>query len=423
VVEAATYTVAPAGSGTACTQAAPCALDTGLDRAQAGDEVVLLDGTYTSGVTLSRSGTAAQPIVIRSQHQGGARFSNAAIVLAGNDGQVQGVIMEGRGIAISGHHNRVSRTLFRNTSGTPAIEITGTGSFNRVDYNEITNWNGYGIRLRQPQDGMTGNRFDHNYIHDNPQVSNAEAIKLGDRPYTNLNLGTLIAYNLLEGIATDEDNEIISIKSSGNTIFANTFRNSEDNTLTIRHGAHNVVKNNTFINIHLGKYGDEHEIIGNRVVNGNIQVTAGDCTQEEVATGGGCYPVARRWLVAGNVVENGSIIVGAQPDRPLPVEDAIVAGNQGPIQLLHETGTQVRDVYDGDVGQPVLLTPDMVGPDAPGDGDLDGDGVVTLADLRLLLAMLLGQAAPSLATKALAEPTDQLTLLDGRELVRLLTSP
>jgi hypothetical protein len=53
-------------------------------------------------------------------------------------------------------------------------------------------------------------------------------------------------------------------------------------------------------------------------------------------------------------------------------------------------------------------------------GDLDGDGAVTAADLRLLTRMLLGQAAPSAEAKSLAAPVDQLTLADARALLYLL---
>lgn len=61
-----TLTVGPAGAGTACSEAAPCALSQAIGQAQAGDEVVLGAGTYYQGeLTLSRSGTAVAPIVIR----------------------------------------------------------------------------------------------------------------------------------------------------------------------------------------------------------------------------------------------------------------------------------------------------------------------------------------------------------------------
>jgi parallel beta-helix repeat protein len=61
-----TLAVGPTGSGTTCSAAAPCALSQAIGQAQAGDEVVLGAGTYYQGeLTISRSGTATAPIVIR----------------------------------------------------------------------------------------------------------------------------------------------------------------------------------------------------------------------------------------------------------------------------------------------------------------------------------------------------------------------
>jgi len=63
----ASYTVSPTGSGTLCTLASPCSLAQGLSRVHAGEEVVLRGGTYATGaLSLSRSGTAAAPIVVRA---------------------------------------------------------------------------------------------------------------------------------------------------------------------------------------------------------------------------------------------------------------------------------------------------------------------------------------------------------------------
>lgn len=60
------YYVSPAGSGTACSLAAPCSLTEGLDGAGPGDEVVLRGGIYYQGeISLPRSGTSGAPIVIR----------------------------------------------------------------------------------------------------------------------------------------------------------------------------------------------------------------------------------------------------------------------------------------------------------------------------------------------------------------------
>lgn len=59
--------VAPAGTGTACSIALPCSLQEGVGQAVAGDAVVLRGGIYFEGeISLPRSGTAIDPIVIRA---------------------------------------------------------------------------------------------------------------------------------------------------------------------------------------------------------------------------------------------------------------------------------------------------------------------------------------------------------------------
>ncbi len=64
------YHVAHDGSGTVCSEAAPCSLAEGLSRAGSGDEVVLRGGVYCQGeITLPHSGASGAPILIRG-HDG-----------------------------------------------------------------------------------------------------------------------------------------------------------------------------------------------------------------------------------------------------------------------------------------------------------------------------------------------------------------
>jgi hypothetical protein len=74
---ASTYYVSPSGSSSSCTKTSPCSLTTGLDKAQAGDEVVLLNGTYTQMLQSKRSGAEGRPITIRAEtrHQAVFRIS------------------------------------------------------------------------------------------------------------------------------------------------------------------------------------------------------------------------------------------------------------------------------------------------------------------------------------------------------------
>ena len=62
-----TYVASPGGSGTGCSEAAPCSLAQAISIAQAGDEVLLRGGIFFEGdFSMPRSGTQNAPIVIRA---------------------------------------------------------------------------------------------------------------------------------------------------------------------------------------------------------------------------------------------------------------------------------------------------------------------------------------------------------------------
>lgn len=66
-VLAATRYVAVNGNGSLCTQTTPCALQTALTNAQAGDQIILGDGTYSGNFTLgTNSGTSQAPIHLKA---------------------------------------------------------------------------------------------------------------------------------------------------------------------------------------------------------------------------------------------------------------------------------------------------------------------------------------------------------------------
>ncbi|MCC6190691.1 MAG: right-handed parallel beta-helix repeat-containing protein [Anaerolineales bacterium] len=74
----ASFYASPAGSGMACSPAAPCAVSTALDQAQAGQAVVLRGGVYHQGsFSPPRSGAPGAPIVIRSYPGETAVFDGA----------------------------------------------------------------------------------------------------------------------------------------------------------------------------------------------------------------------------------------------------------------------------------------------------------------------------------------------------------
>jgi len=75
---AATYYVTPGGpvgGGEACSLGDPCGLQEGIDRAQANETVILLDGTYNNEeLQTTRSGTAGNHIIFRAQNKGLAKI-------------------------------------------------------------------------------------------------------------------------------------------------------------------------------------------------------------------------------------------------------------------------------------------------------------------------------------------------------------
>jgi len=62
----ASFYVSPSGAGEECTQDSPCSLATGLSRPQPGDEVVLLDGTYSEPLIVQRGGAPDLPVTVRA---------------------------------------------------------------------------------------------------------------------------------------------------------------------------------------------------------------------------------------------------------------------------------------------------------------------------------------------------------------------
>ncbi|ETW91984.1 MAG: hypothetical protein ETSY1_45800, partial [Candidatus Entotheonella factor] len=191
------------------------------------------------------------PIIIRAKESDAGKviIKNTTLTLSGTYGVVTGLIFDNSMVQVSGNYNRVSRNVFRNGTGkdiSAAISIH-QGSYNRVDYNEIVDWQKRGIRVI-PKGSKKGgkddtstqhNRIDHNYLHkfEGNQTNGTEGIQLGKgMNNTFVKLLTVVEYNLLDQVINDD--EVVSIKSSENVVQFNTFINS-DVTMQVRHGFSN----------------------------------------------------------------------------------------------------------------------------------------------------------------------------------------
>ncbi len=260
-----------------------------LSSARAGDVISVRDGRYRGNFDLTRDGRAAEPIVIRGN--GDARFTDSVITISGDYAVITGLVLVNSMIVITGDNNRVTKNLFRD--GEPggnsstlhsAVAIQNSGSFNRVDHNEIRDWERRGLRVIRLNDDTRCNRFDHNYLHDFVgTIGNAgEAFQVGiGRGDFGYDARTYIEYNLVDHFELEL--EILSLKSNRNVIRKNTFKNSSIGALTTRAGSDNVLRNNYIEDIvFMAVYADNNQIIGSQFVNSGLTVRSGDATYEEL---------------------------------------------------------------------------------------------------------------------------------------------
>ncbi len=171
------------------------------------------------------------------------------------------------------HHNKIDHNIFQNKE-TPGHYITLDGSFDNSGSEEVYYQSQY--------DTIAYNHFRNN----GPRaVNEQESIRIGWSEMSMSSGFTVVAHNLFEDC--DGDPEIVSVKSSDNTISHNTFISSYG-TLSLRHGNRNRVEGNYFFgkdkaistsqagaSLYTGGiriYGTDHLIINNYMegLNGTI---------------------------------------------------------------------------------------------------------------------------------------------------------
>ncbi len=243
-------------------------LNAALAAVNPGDEIVLANGDY-SGFTMTRSGTASAPILIRAATISGARITTGIV----RYNQTSYVTVRGLNIVTSGASHTIDGTarkvavwfeaaqncrltrsrlaLSGHTGSTEWVMLSGNSQFNRIDHNEFgpNNVDGHLIwpRGNSTIPGVTppadrtpwanGNGpvnpnvarntlIDHNYFHDHlPNVTNGgELIVLGGFGTTGdyQDSFSTIEFNLFED--SFGDGELVSVKTSSSTIRYNTIR-------------------------------------------------------------------------------------------------------------------------------------------------------------------------------------------------------
>jgi hypothetical protein len=361
------------GAGRTVDVADSTQLQSAFANAQAGDRIVLADGSYAMGKMTGRHGTATAPITVVAANRGQAVVDDGQLEVASSSY----VTFEGLKwtnsdtLKITSSNNvRLTRNHFRLTeeSSLKWVLIQGAGSHhNRVDHNlfEEKHQPGNFITI----DGSDTQQSQHDLIDHNhfrnigPRVTNEmETIRIGWSGISRSSGFTVIESNLFENC--DGDPEIISVKSNDNTVRYNTFRTSQG-TLSHRHGNRGTFHGNVFLGG--GKagtggiriYGQDHRIYNNLFegltgtgYDAALQLDGGD-----VDTSGALnahWRVYRAVVAHNTFVDNVSNIeVGANYSLApvdLVIADNVVTGGQG--KLFNERKAPVNATYAGNIAWP-----------------------------------------------------------------------
>lgn len=256
-------------------------------KAVAGDEIVLADGQYADlKLKLAGKGEEGKAITLRAENKGAAIVTGSPeIMITGDYITVQGLAFkdcrfttgtQGAVIFDGSGNSRLTECSFENTRmpGTQAlVYFRGGAHDNRLDNSQFKNIRYRSVCVVVDDDSLKNgppvrNRIDHNLFQDVPDFggNGAETIQIGQRaiPHSDMRPETLVEEN--EFIRCDGEPEIISVKTTGNVIRNNKFRDNVGE-LVMRHGHSNTVTGNTFEGgtggIRLSGHG--HVVTGNTV--------------------------------------------------------------------------------------------------------------------------------------------------------------
>jgi poly(beta-D-mannuronate) lyase len=254
-----------------------------LDSAEAGDRVVLKDGTYATQAALTvrrRHGSEAAPIVIEPESKGGATLAGAAGFVFEDASwvTVQGFRFAHAGtttIDADSHHVRLARNVFE-LAPEARHWVLVEGDDVEIDHNVFQNKKTVGVyvavtgRGGDPATTMAQRTHIHHngfYDHSFPGANGGEGIRLGLSSLSLFSAHALIEDNLFEH--HNGDPEAVSVKSSDNVVRGNTVRDSKGG-LVLRHGNRTTVEGNFILSGRCGIrfYGNDHHIVNNYVADG-----------------------------------------------------------------------------------------------------------------------------------------------------------
>lgn len=295
------------------------ALQTAIGSAVPGDTIVAEDGVYTTtgSITISKQGTAVQPIVIMARNIGGAELNGSGGFILASPSKyikIQGFKFTHNtgtaSIQSGATFCQISRNLYEcvaNGTGNKAY-LNVSGDDNEISYNTFQNKSTEGcmVTIQGPGSDKMAKRtwVHHNYFNNfmPSGANNSSAIQIGLSSRSMDSAFSVIEYNFF--YKTRGENEgAICHKSSRNIIRYNTFGELTEE-MSLRHGNKSEVYGNFFIgSTGLRFSGDDHKIYSNffKGCSDAIDCTNGD---GEVADGSAltCHDRPDRVLIVYNTL-------------------------------------------------------------------------------------------------------------------------
>jgi hypothetical protein len=258
-----------------------------LQRARPGDEIVLSKGSYPDfKLKLAVNGEADRPIVFRAESQGQVILTGKTeLDFVGSYLEIHDLVFNNcelvkqkRGLIQFDHSSHCRLTGCRFEHIKPGyyatVNFRNKACDNRVDHCRFIDIQYRSIIVLIDDNSLregppARNHIDHNLIQDVPPMNKngAETIQLGQSaiPYADLFTETLVEKNLF--LRCDGEDEIISVKSTGNIIRNNIFRDCKGEIVN-RTGHENIFEGNRFENctggIRLSNHG--HTVTNNVMI-------------------------------------------------------------------------------------------------------------------------------------------------------------
>ncbi len=338
-------------------------LQKAVDKAVAGDVILLKDGVYTSteSIVVKCRGTAARPITIAAQTIGAVEFSGTGWISIQKPAAY--VIIRGfkltnvakNEIAAGSTFCQWTRNIFECTGEGNYLSIIGND--HQVDHNTFQNKKALGkfIGVRGTGKQIAERLWiHHNYFHNFSKQSGngAEAVQFGLSGYSLSSTNSIFEYNLFENC--EGENELLSVKSSALTVRYNTVRDCKAQ-MTLRHGNFNKVYGNYFTRTPgLRIFGDDHLIYSNYFEDCEVAINIGN-GGAEVADGAPLTSHDRpdRVLIAFNTLVNNKKNITLNPRTPIGLGaiDITIAHNliQGGEEAVLINGPFVNPKWEGNV--------------------------------------------------------------------------